>query len=113
MIVKQGNVQKAQTVDEEDLVQDNAEMVTKIVREEGTVVTVDHVWNPKIEHGEHRRFYKEHRRFRENNEEFTKNNEDYGRTSKILQRISKISKINEDQRRLIKYFLKIFTNFFN
>lgn len=42
MIVKQGSVQKAQAVNEEDLVQDNAEMVRKIVREEGTVVTVDH-----------------------------------------------------------------------
>ena len=43
MIVNKDNVQKAQVVDEEDLVRDNVEMVRKIVREEETVVTVDHV----------------------------------------------------------------------
>lgn len=42
MIVNQGNVQKVQAVDEEDLDQDSVEMLKKIVIEEETVVTVDH-----------------------------------------------------------------------
>ena len=43
MIDNQGSVQKVQAVDEEDLVRDSVEMVRKIVKEEETVVTVDHV----------------------------------------------------------------------
>lgn len=42
MIDNQGSVQKVQAVDEEDLVRDSVEMVRKIVKEEETVVTVDH-----------------------------------------------------------------------
>ena len=42
MIVNQGSVHKVQAVDEEDLVRDSVEMVRKIVKEEETVVTVDH-----------------------------------------------------------------------
>ena len=43
MIVNQGNVHKVQAVDEEDLDQDSVEMLKKIVIEEETVVTADHV----------------------------------------------------------------------
>lgn len=43
MIANQSSVQKVQAVEEEDLAQDSVEMVTKIVIEEETVVTVDHV----------------------------------------------------------------------